>query len=127
MNRSIRVARVLTFVALGARAVAGCSSGGPGSGGGPTTDERTGTIGAQLQLPGGVTVDAVWLDWEVEPYGGHSEWREAAAKRLSGRVLRTPSLSSAAVSVATGADVVLKLENLQVTGAFKEPRAVTRP
>ncbi|HZK81489.1 MAG TPA: hypothetical protein VFC46_10490, partial [Humisphaera sp.] len=27
----------------------------------------------------GVTVDAVWLDWEVEPYGGESERREAAA------------------------------------------------
>ena len=27
----------------------------------------------------GVTVDAVWLDWENEPWGGKSQWREAAA------------------------------------------------
>ena len=51
---------------------------------------------------------------------------EAAAKRLSGRVLRTPTVSCAAVSAASGADVVLKLENLQVTGAFKERGAANR-
>jgi threonine dehydratase len=51
---------------------------------------------------------------------------EAAAKRLSGRVLRTPSLASHAVSAATGTEVVLKLENLQVTGAFKERGAANR-
>jgi hypothetical protein len=27
----------------------------------------------------GVTVDAVWWDWEVEPYPGRSQWRETAA------------------------------------------------
>lgn len=27
----------------------------------------------------GVHVDAVWLDWEVEPYPGKSQWREARA------------------------------------------------
>jgi threonine dehydratase len=51
---------------------------------------------------------------------------EAAAKRLSGRVLRTPSLPSHAVSSATGADVVLKFENFQVVGAFKERGAANR-
>src|ERR1700690_4174821 len=51
---------------------------------------------------------------------------EAAAKRLSGRVLRTPSLASDSVSAATGADVVLKLDNLQATGAFKERGAANR-
>jgi threonine dehydratase len=51
---------------------------------------------------------------------------EAAAKRVSGQVLRTPSVTSDAVSAATGADVVLKLENLQVTGAFKERGAANR-
>ena len=51
---------------------------------------------------------------------------EAAAKRLSGRVLRTPTVSSHAVSDATGAEVVLKLDNLQVTGAFKERGAANR-
>jgi len=51
---------------------------------------------------------------------------EAAAKRISGQVLRTPAVTSHAVSAATGADVVLKLENLQVTGAFKERGAANR-
>jgi threonine dehydratase len=51
---------------------------------------------------------------------------KAAAQRLSGRVLRTPAITSEAVSVATGAEVVMKLENLQVTGAFKERGAANR-
>ena len=50
----------------------------------------------------------------------------AAAERIAGRVLRTPALPSEAVSRATGADVVLKLDNLQVTGAFKERGAANR-
>jgi len=44
----------------------------------------------------------------------------AAAERIAGRVIRTPAVPSAALSHATGAEVVLKLDNLQVTGAFKE-------
>jgi threonine dehydratase len=50
----------------------------------------------------------------------------AAACRIAGSVLRTPAVRSAAVSAATGADVVLKLETLQVTGAFKERGAANR-
>ena len=50
----------------------------------------------------------------------------AAAVRIEGRVLRTPMLRSDAVSRATGADVTLKLENLQATGAFKERGAANR-
>ncbi|HEY2132513.1 MAG TPA: threonine ammonia-lyase [Acetobacteraceae bacterium] len=50
----------------------------------------------------------------------------AAADRIAGRVLRTPMLRSDAVSRATGADVWLKLENLQPTGAFKERGAANR-
>jgi threonine dehydratase len=50
----------------------------------------------------------------------------AAAERIAGRVLRTPALPSDAVSRATGAEVVLKLDNLQVTGAFKERGAANR-
>ena len=50
----------------------------------------------------------------------------AAAARISGRVLRTPSIYSDAVSRATGAQVTLKLENLQATGAFKERGAANR-
>ena len=50
----------------------------------------------------------------------------AAAARIDGRVIRTPTLRSATISRATGADVVLKLENLQATGAFKERGAANR-
>jgi threonine dehydratase len=51
---------------------------------------------------------------------------QAAAKRLTGRVPRTPTVPSDAISTATGAEVVLKLDNLQVTGAFKERGAANR-
>lgn len=50
----------------------------------------------------------------------------AAAERIAGRVLHTPAMPSEAVSRATNADVVLKLDNLQVTGAFKERGAANR-
>ncbi|MBC8337200.1 MAG: threonine ammonia-lyase [Rhodospirillales bacterium] len=42
-----------------------------------------------------------------------------AARQLEGRVVRTPSLPSPALSERCGAEIVLKLENLQVTGSFK--------
>jgi threonine dehydratase len=51
---------------------------------------------------------------------------EAAAERIHGRVLRTPAITSDAVSRATGAHVTLKLESLQATGAFKERGAANR-
>ena len=51
---------------------------------------------------------------------------EAAAERIAGRVVRTPALPSETVSHATGAEVVLKLDNLQATGAFKERGAANR-
>ena len=50
----------------------------------------------------------------------------AAAARIEGRVLRTPMLPSDAISRATGAQVYLKLDNLQATGAFKERGAANR-
>lgn len=50
----------------------------------------------------------------------------AAARRIEGRVLRTPSIPSHAVSLATGAEVTLKLENLQRIGSFKERGAANR-
>ena len=50
----------------------------------------------------------------------------AAAERIEGRVLRTPALYSDAVSRATGAQVTLKLENLQAIGSFKERGAANR-
>ena len=50
----------------------------------------------------------------------------AAAERIAGRVMRTPASHCEAISRVTGADVVLKLDNLQVTGAFKERGAANR-
>ena len=50
----------------------------------------------------------------------------AAAGRIAGSVLRTPTVHSAAVSHAAGTDVWLKLDNLQATGAFKERGAANR-
>jgi threonine dehydratase len=50
----------------------------------------------------------------------------AAADRIAGRVLRTPFIESPTVSAAAGTAVVLKLDNLQATGAFKERGAANR-
>jgi threonine dehydratase len=50
----------------------------------------------------------------------------AAAARIQGAVLRTPTIFSDALSRATGAKVHLKLDNLQATGAFKERGAANR-
>lgn len=50
----------------------------------------------------------------------------AAAERIAGRVIRTPVIQSDAVSRACGAEVSLKLDNLQQTGAFKERGAANR-
>ncbi len=51
---------------------------------------------------------------------------QAAAERIAGRVLRTPTIASDTVSRLTGAEVFLKLDNLQATGAFKERGAANR-
>lgn len=50
----------------------------------------------------------------------------AAAARIQGAVLRTPTVHSNAVSRAAGCEVWLKLDNLQATGAFKERGAANR-
>ena len=50
----------------------------------------------------------------------------AAARRIEGRVLRTPTLPSQALSRATGAEIVLKLDNLQAVGSFKERSAANK-
>ncbi len=50
----------------------------------------------------------------------------AAAVRIAGRVARTPAIVSDGLSRATGARVVLKLDSLQATGAFKERGAANR-
>jgi threonine dehydratase len=52
---------------------------------------------------------------------------QAAADRIAGRVLRTPAVRSDGLSRVTGAaEIVLKLDNLQATGAFKERGAANR-
>lgn len=50
----------------------------------------------------------------------------AAAALLAGEVVRTPSVESPSLSELTGASVVLKLENLQLTGSFKPRGALVK-
>lgn len=51
---------------------------------------------------------------------------QAASDRIAGRVIRTPTVFSDGLSRLTGAEVFLKLDNLQATGAFKERGAANR-
>jgi len=44
---------------------------------------------------------------------------QTAAEKLNGHIVRTPIIHSATLSEGMGADVYLKLENLQKTGSFK--------
>ena len=50
----------------------------------------------------------------------------AAAKRIEGSVVRTPTLMSRTLSEIVGAEVWLKFENLQFTAAYKERGALNR-
>ena len=50
----------------------------------------------------------------------------AAAERIRGAIIRTPTIENPAVSRAAGTRVFLKLDNLQATGAFKERGAANR-
>jgi threonine dehydratase len=51
---------------------------------------------------------------------------QTAAERIEGKILRTPMLACDAISRLTGAQIWLKLDNLQATGAFKERGAANR-
>ncbi len=51
---------------------------------------------------------------------------QAAAGRIAGRILRTPTVPSAILSRVTGAEITLKLDNLQAVGSFKERGAANR-
>ncbi len=62
---------------------------------------------------------------KIDAAEGLAEVR-AAAQRIKGRVLRTPSIVFDGLSRYFGATVILKLENLQATGAFKERGAANR-
>jgi threonine dehydratase len=48
----------------------------------------------------------------------------AAAARIAGAVVRTPTLHSQTLSAITGAEIYLKFENLQFTAAYKERGAL---
>ena len=48
----------------------------------------------------------------------------AAAARIAGHVVRTPTLHSKTLSAITGAEIWLKFENLQFTAAYKERGAL---
>jgi threonine dehydratase len=50
----------------------------------------------------------------------------AAARLMEGAVVRTPSVASPRLSELTGAHVVLKLENFQHTGSFKDRGALVK-
>ena len=50
----------------------------------------------------------------------------AAAGRIDGQLIRTPMLKSRTLSQLIGAEVWLKFENLQVTGAYKERGALNK-
>ena len=51
---------------------------------------------------------------------------EAAAETIRGAVITTPTVASATLSQITGADIYLKLENLQYTASFKERGALNK-
>lgn len=48
----------------------------------------------------------------------------AAAARIAGAVVRTPTMHSRTLSAITGAEIYLKFENLQFTAAYKERGAL---
>lgn len=49
-----------------------------------------------------------------------------AAEAIAGHVIRTPTTASRTLSEITGADVVIKFENLQFTGSYKERGALNK-
>jgi threonine dehydratase len=51
---------------------------------------------------------------------------EAARRTIKGRVLHTPMLPAPKLSALTGASVLVKYENLQVTNSFKERGALNK-
>jgi threonine dehydratase len=51
---------------------------------------------------------------------------QAAARSIAGAVARTPAARSQTLSAVTGADVVVKFENLQFTASFKERGALVK-
>ena len=50
----------------------------------------------------------------------------AAAERISGHVVRTPTMYSKTLSMIAGCDIWLKFENLQFTASYKERGALNK-
>ncbi|HLL59102.1 MAG TPA: threonine ammonia-lyase, partial [Allosphingosinicella sp.] len=50
----------------------------------------------------------------------------AAAARIEGAVVRTPTMLSQTLSELTGATIYVKFENLQFTAAYKERGALNK-
>jgi threonine dehydratase len=68
---------------------------------------------------------------KLEPAPPHSDLLNvddvrAAAARIVGAVVHTPTLLSRTLSLVTGANIWLKFENLQFTAAYKERGALNR-
>ena len=51
---------------------------------------------------------------------------EAAARTIEGHVLKTPLMPAPRLSALTGAEVMVKHENMQATASFKERGAVNK-
>ncbi|MFA7587030.1 MAG: threonine ammonia-lyase [Novosphingobium sp.] len=69
------------------------------------------------------------LNSETHAYAGEkpllsADDVRAAAQRIAGSVVRTPTLHSQTLSKITGAEIYLKFENLQFTAAYKERGAL---
>ena len=50
----------------------------------------------------------------------------AAAEKLRGQIVRTPTFAAPALSALTGADIFVKYENMQATGSFKDRGAFVK-
>jgi threonine dehydratase len=74
------------------------------------------------------------LDWALRELAWHAQVSEmvslseieAAQSRIAGKIRRTPCVESPALSALTGVKLRLKLENVQLTGSFKERGACNR-
>jgi len=77
------------------------------------------------QLAGGAHPHTFFIPQQASDIVAFDNVREAQ-RRISGQIVRTPFLYSRLLSKITGAEVYVKMENLQATGAFKERGALNR-
>lgn len=85
-----------------------------------------------MMRPVGLTLEkgAVLMDApEIRPIAEATvtlDQIQAAARRIDGRVIRTPLVPAPRLGRFLGAEIYLKLENHQYTGSFKDRGALTR-